>query len=68
MVLYNNGGSCLWLTSVRPKGRTERRQAYRVDHGSLRDKSTEGLPEHVQLLLNTAGCNYPVGDGHAGRC
>ena len=72
MVLYNNTVTAvrarLWLTSVRPKERTEKRQAHRVEHGSLRDKSTEDLPQHVQLLLNLAGYNYQVGDGHTGRC
>ena len=56
----NEMQASVWRTE---KWSTEKRQAYRVEHGSLRDKSTEGLPQHVQLLLNPAGCSYPVGDG-----
>ena len=54
-MLYNNTITAvrarLWLTSVRPKERTEKRQAHRVEHGSLRDKSTEGLPNMCNYFL-----------------
>ena len=30
----------------------------------LEDTHHVGLPQHVQLLLNPNGCNYPVEDGH----
>ena len=66
VVLYNNTVMMVpaygWPVYDQRGGRKSDRPT-EWNTGSLRDKSTEGLPQHVQLLLNPAGCNYPVKDG-----